>query len=99
MTARNDIELLAFLKEPGELRIQAGDEIHSEVAGAGIRSLKAPIPPGVAFSPVFSLLRNGRPVLQGRGRYAILDRLEYPNLLYHAGILTKDEQIEPPRNP
>lgn len=99
MTTRNDIELLAFLKEPGELRIQAGDETRSEMAGAGITSLKAPIPPGEAFTPVFSLLRNGHPVLQGRSRYAILDRLEYPNLLYHAGVLTNEAPPWIPHNP
>lgn len=96
MTTRNDIELLAFLREPGELRIQAGSEIRTEMAGAGITSLKAPFPPGTALTPLFSLLRNGRPVLEGRSRYAILDRLEYPNLLYHAGILTNDEPLQLP---
>lgn len=87
---RNEIELLAFLKEPGELRIQIGNEIKSMPAGKGITSFKVPLPPGQAFVPIFSLWREGQSVISGRGRYAILDKVEYPNLMYHAGIVTSE---------
>ncbi len=86
----NEIELLAFLKEPGELRIQLGTATQVMRAGKGITSFKVPLPPGQAFTPIFSLWREGQPVISGRGRYAILDKVEYPNLMYHGGIVTPE---------
>jgi hypothetical protein len=90
-TAEDQIELLAFLKEPGELTIRIGDEKFRKKAEAGIVSFKVPLPPNKAFTPEFGLERDGRSVIRGFGRYAILDRIEYPNMLYHSGVLIGPE--------
>jgi hypothetical protein len=86
-TAEDQIELLAFLKEPGELTIRIGEEVFRKKADAGIVSFKVPLPPNKAFTPEFGLERAGKPVIRGFGRYAVLDRIEYPNMLYHSGVL------------
>ncbi len=85
--AKDAIELLAFLKEPGELQIRIGDQIHSQEAPAGVTSFKVPMPAGKAFTPAFLLKRGGETILEGAGRYAVLDRIEYPNMLYHSGVI------------
>ena len=88
---RDEIELLAFLKEPGQLRIRMGDEVFTKDAPAGVTSFKVPLPPGKSFTPEFLLVRDGRTVLGGFGRYAVLDRIEYPNMLYHSGVIAGKE--------
>lgn len=88
----DEIELLAFLKEPGQLQIQIGDEVHTQDAPQGVTSFKVPLPPGKSFTPAFSLLRKGRTILHASGRYAVLDRIEYPNMLYHSGVIAAEEQ-------
>lgn len=89
---RNEIELLAFLKEPGELIIQTGATSQTMQAAAGINSFKVPLPAGKSFTPIFTLRRNEKTILSGHGRYTILDKIEFPNLLYHAGVVTPDGQ-------
>ena len=85
--AQDDIELLAFLKAPGELTIQAGDQTYSMKAPAGITSFKAPLPPGKSLTPVFSLIRDGKTIVSRAGQYPILDKIEYANMLYHSGVI------------
>ncbi|MBI4978709.1 MAG: hypothetical protein HZC28_14615 [Spirochaetes bacterium] len=87
---RNEIELLAFLKEPGELGITIDAGTFRTNAPAGITSFKVPLPSGKQFTPVFSLRRRGATVISGRGRYTVLDAVEYPNYLYHAGMVTPE---------
>ncbi|MDR3708676.1 MAG: endo-1,3-alpha-glucanase family glycosylhydrolase [Capsulimonadaceae bacterium] len=87
---RNEIELLAFLKEPGKLCIQVDGQTYSCSAGAGITSFKAPLPPDKSFTPVFSLLRGKRTVVSRPGQYAVLDKIEFGNMLYHSGVISPD---------
>jgi hypothetical protein len=84
---RNEIELLAFLTEPGTLRIEAAGQAHTMDVPAGITSFKVPLPAGRTFAPSFRLDRAGRTVVSGEGRYAVLGEIEYANPLYHAGVL------------
>ncbi|MFH1496639.1 MAG: endo-1,3-alpha-glucanase family glycosylhydrolase [Verrucomicrobiota bacterium] len=83
----DEIEVLGFLTAPGELRIKIGGTTHTLAAGAGITSFKVPMPAGLTFAPVFSLVRDGRTVVLGQGRYSVLDQIEYANFLYHSGVL------------
>jgi hypothetical protein len=93
---RNDIELLAFLKKPGEIQIVFKGQTHTRQADAGITSFKVPLPPpapGEApAAPVFRLLRNGNPVIDAPGRVAILNEADYANLLYHSGVLVASDK-------
>ncbi len=85
---QNQIEMLAFLKAPAELQIQVGNVVHTHKASAGMASFKVPLPKGVALDPpIFSILRENRVIVRGQGRYSILDKFEYPDLLYHSGVI------------
>jgi hypothetical protein len=86
-TGSNDIQLLGFLKEPGELHIQIGDQVYTKKAAAGITSFNVPMPEGEAFTPIFSLERSDHTIIKGHGRYTVLNKVEYPNMLYHSGEL------------
>jgi hypothetical protein len=63
-TAENDIELLAFLTAPGELKITIGGKTYTQNAAAGMVSFKVPSQPGV---PLFTLSRNGTDVFSFEG--------------------------------
>ena len=89
-TAEDQIELLSFLKEPGELQIHIDDKVYRKEAEAGITSFKIPLPTDKAFTPKFALLRSGKPVIEESGRTAVLDRIEFPNMLYYSGVLASD---------
>ena len=45
---------------------------------------------GTAFIPEFSLSRNGQTVVTRKSRYAVTNRVEYPNLLYCAGVIAPE---------
>ena len=63
--AENNIELLAFLTGPGQLRITIGTKSYTHDATAGgMVSFKVPLQPGI---PVFTLSRNGAQVLTFHG--------------------------------
>jgi hypothetical protein len=62
--AENDIELLAFLTAPGELKITIGGKTYTQNAAAGMVSFKVPTQPGV---PLFTLSRNGADVFSFHG--------------------------------
>jgi hypothetical protein len=62
--AENDIELLAFLTAPGELKITIGGKTYTHNAAAGMVSFKVPSQPGV---PLFTLSRNGADVFSFQG--------------------------------
>jgi hypothetical protein len=87
MYSGNDIELLGFLKEPGDLVIRIDGEEHRMAANAGIHSFRIPLPEGKSFMPEFSLERSGVPVVSGQGNHMVLDQIEFPNLLYHSGVI------------
>ena len=60
----DNIELLAFLSAPGELKIAIGGQNSTQSAPAGITSFKVHTAPG---TPVFSLSRNGAEVFSFPG--------------------------------
>lgn len=85
----NEIELLAFLKEPGTLRIRVGEEEFRQEAPAGITSFTVPLPFGRRFVPYFAVDRGGAEVLGANGRYTVYERVEFPNMLYHGGVIVR----------
>jgi hypothetical protein len=62
--AENNIELLAFLTGPAQLKITIGTKTYTQNAAAGMASFKVPLQPGV---PVFTLTRNGAQVFSFKG--------------------------------
>jgi len=60
----DNIELLAFLTAPGELKITIGGHTSTKNAPAGITSFKVPTAPG---TPVFSLSRGGSEAFSFQG--------------------------------
>ncbi|MCG5216401.1 endo-1,3-alpha-glucanase family glycosylhydrolase [Streptosporangium soli] len=82
--ATNDVELLAFVKEPGTLTIKQGDDVQTkEVTAAGMVSFKAPLKPGT--TPVFELKRDGKVVQTVKSRTPIKESVVYQDLINHAG--------------
>jgi hypothetical protein len=62
--AENNIELLAFLTAPGQLKVTIGGKTYTQNAAAGMVSFKVPLQPGV---PLFTLSRNGAQVFSFQG--------------------------------
>jgi Glycosyl hydrolase family 71 len=62
--AENDIELLAFLTAPGDVKITIGGKTYTQSAAAGITSFKIASQPG---TPVFTLARSGADVFSVTG--------------------------------
>lgn len=87
---RDEIELLAFLAAPGKLRIRVAENTFEGEAAAGISVMRVPLPKGMAFAPEFALWRDGQPVVIRSGRYAVLDRVEFPNMLYGSGVIAPE---------
>jgi hypothetical protein len=94
----NEIELLAFLAAPGTLRITVNGSVHEMAAPKGITSFKVPLPKDVAFVPEFALLRDGKPVVARNGHFAVLDKIEYPNLLYCSGVIAPERTARASRS-
>jgi hypothetical protein len=59
-TPEDSIEMVAFLTEPGLLRISVGARNFTQAAAAGVTSFKVPTLPG---TPVFSVSRDGKDVV------------------------------------
>lgn len=80
----DEIELLALLTAPGTLEIAIGDTVARQEVEAGLQTLRVPLQSG---TPVFRLLRDGKPVMEVTGKWAIdaSENVVYQNLLYHAG--------------
>jgi hypothetical protein len=78
----NDIELLAFLKEPGELEIVTEKAVHKLSAKSGITSFRTPL---VAGKVRFRLNRGGKTVLSLASAFEIREQSRYQDLLYHGG--------------
>lgn len=72
----DNIEMLAFLTAPGELKITIGGHSFTENAPAGISSFKVPTAPGV---PVFSLARAGAQVFSFQGPIQIFGQAGLPS--------------------
>jgi hypothetical protein len=88
----DQVEMLAFLVAPGTLKITIGDNTLEKEAGAGITSFKVPLPKGKAFVPGFSLERDGRIIASGKSQYPIMDKVEYPNPMYCAGMIAPERE-------
>jgi hypothetical protein len=78
----NDIELLAFLKEAGEIEIVTEKAFHKLKAKPGITSFRTPL---VAGKVSFRLNRGGKSVLSLASAFEIRERSQYQDLLYHGG--------------
>ncbi|WP_164012002.1 endo-1,3-alpha-glucanase family glycosylhydrolase [Pyxidicoccus trucidator] len=84
VAASNQVELLAFLKEPGRLVITQGTDVRMlDVASAGVTAFQVPLVPGT--TPVFELQRDGVTVQRLESRTPILAQTVYQDLMYHAG--------------
>lgn len=78
----NEIELLAFLVQPGTLEIVIDGKISKKDVPAGMSSFKIPMHSG---RPVFYLIRNGKAEITLPGAFTIKDKTDYQNLLYYGG--------------
>ncbi len=88
--AENDIELVAFLTAPGELKITIGGKTYTQNAAAGVTSFKVPLQPGI---PLFTLSRNGADVFSFNGGVLIYGAGGMPSqvqdLTYWSGSAAK----------
>jgi hypothetical protein len=78
----NDIEVLAFLKEPGEIEIVTAKGSSRLKAKSGITSFRTPLVPGKVS---FQINRGNTTVLSLVSAFEIRETSRYQNLLYHAG--------------
>jgi Glycosyl hydrolase family 71 len=88
--AENDIELLAFLTAPGELKITVDGKTYTKNAPAGMVSFKVPALPG---TPLFTLARNGTDVFSFKGGVQIYGNSGLPSgvadMTYWSGSAAK----------
>jgi Glycosyl hydrolase family 71 len=88
--AENDVELVAFLTEPGLLKITIGSTTYTQNAPAGITSFKVKSQPGV---PLFTLSRSGADVFSFQGGVQIYGPSGLPSgvqdLTYWSGSAAK----------
>lgn len=84
----NQIELLAFLKEPATLEIELAGEKKSMDAPEGMVSFKIPLKPG---TPIFRIRKGDTVELELTGRERILNSNEvvYQDLLYRADCIAE----------
>lgn len=85
-TASDQIECLAFATAPGTLRIAVGDQVNEQPV---VKGLNAMYVPAVQGTPVFTLLRDGKSVVQVTSHVPIDNYIKYQNLLYHGGSSTR----------
>ncbi|MEV0385911.1 endo-1,3-alpha-glucanase family glycosylhydrolase [Nonomuraea sp. NPDC050643] len=82
--AVDEVELLAFVKEPGRLVVKQGSNVKTkDVPAAGVVSFKVPMVPGT--TPVFELRRDGATVQTVRSQTPIRAGVTYQDMIYHAG--------------
>lgn len=95
----NEIELLAFLRAPGTLKITTSAGTTSADAPAGVTSLRAPLAPGY---PSFALIRDGITRVSLRSAFNVRDHIDWQDLLYRGGSSTRpvvDMVANPPIAP
>jgi len=88
----NEIELLAFLAQPGTLEIEIGGRVQRQEAQAGITEFRIPLREG---RPKFRLVRQGTPVISLESAFTISNARNIENLLYHAGSSSRPPVIVP----
>jgi hypothetical protein len=82
--ASDQVELLAFLKEPGRLVITQGTNVQTrDVTTAGMTSFTVPIVAGT--TPVFELQRAGKSVQRIESAFPIATQMVYQDMMYKAG--------------
>ncbi len=92
---QNEVELLAFLKEPGVLSITIDGNETRKNAPAGITSFKMPMPEGKQYAPSFALYRDDKTVAARKGHYTVLDPVEYQHMIYSSGTIPTNEELSP----
>ncbi|MFK8252347.1 endo-1,3-alpha-glucanase family glycosylhydrolase [Ancylobacter terrae] len=83
---RDEIELVAFLTQPGTLQIETSAGTTERQVDAGVQLLRAPIAPG---RPRFRLIRDGTTVIDLESAFNVRTASDYQDLLYRAGSSTR----------
>ena len=83
---RDDIELLAILKEPGEIVIEVGGRRWTMPASIGLTAMKAPLSPG---RPRFMLMRRGSVVLDFLSDWTVNGSADRETALYVGGVSSR----------
>lgn len=83
----DEIQLLAFLRSSGTLRIITSAGTVTTIAPAGITSLRAPLARGY---PTFELVRGGTTRIRMISAFNVRDRIDWQDLLYRGGSSTRD---------
>ena len=78
---RNEIELVAFLTEPGTLEIEIDGYVHRQHGDAGLRVYRVPTAEG---TPIFRITRGGEIIQTMNGPVQITSSIDRQNMLYHA---------------
>lgn len=82
-TAYDELEVLAFLASPAELRVRLGGEVDAFPGlGSGFHEKHVPLREGIAQ---FELWRNGERVRCFTSASRISNTFQYQDLIYHAG--------------
>ena len=81
--AENNVELLAFLVQPGDLVIRQGTDVRTQAANAGVTSFKVPLVPGT--TPQFEIRRNGALVQSLTSSTPVAASVDYQDMTYYAG--------------
>ena len=84
--AQDQIELLAFLRSPGTLRIVTSALTKTLNAPAGVTSLSAPLASGY---PKFALIRSGSTRVSLTSAFKVRDQIDWQDLLYRGGSSTR----------
>lgn len=97
--AADQIELLAFLRSAGTLKITTNGVTYSQSAPAGLTSFRAPLDYGY---PSFALVRDGATRISLKSAFNVRDRIDWQDLLYRGGSSTRpvvDMVANPPLLP
>jgi len=83
---KNDIELIALLRQPGVLEIEIGSNKYNKPAESGLTAFQVPAQPGI---PVFRVFRGGQIILERQSDWAIEGQPSRSDLLYVGGSTTR----------
>lgn len=81
--AKNEVELVAVLKQPGRLTITQGSNVRTLDAPAGLTSFKVPLVAGT--TPSFQLARAGVRVHTVTSNTPVRSSVVYQDMIYRAG--------------
>jgi Glycosyl hydrolase family 71. len=83
----DEIQLLAFLRSSGTLRIVTNGGTVTTNAPAGMTALTAPLASGY---PTFELIRSGVTRIRMTSAFNVRNRIDWQDLLYRGGSSTRD---------